>query len=330
MEPDYAQIDGYVETETGCDDLDNDCDGEVDEEREVDGWICVTPGRFFMGSPEDDDLGASRQNEPYHEVELTRGFWIKATEVTRAEWREAMAEQDETPRESIFEACGDDCPIDTLTRHEGIAYCNAVSVPEDRCYQDPDDGSDYSLEDARLGIEPAWPDGLDCLGVRLPTEAEWEYAARAGTEGWLYCDDPVDGPDWLDKLDTLAWYCANSGAHYPTPGACGCDAEPDTGFCGIQPVGRKLPNPWGLFDVLGNVEEWVWDLVTWYYGVWDPEPVVDPIGVGQQIPWRVAVRRGGHYNHRPEYCRMAARTLGSAPRFGVGMRPVRTIPVRGQ
>jgi formylglycine-generating enzyme required for sulfatase activity len=169
-------------------------------------FVKIAPGEFAMGcSTEDNDCTADEK--PAHRVQITKAFEIGRYEVTQAQWQAVMGSNPSTIK-------GDDHPVETVSKndaHDFLAKLNAQN-----------DGYKY----------------------RLPTEAEWEYAARAGTTG------PA-------SLDEVAWYGANSGDE-------------------THPVGTKKPNAWGLFDMLGNVREWVEDLYTRDY--YSNSPVADPTG----------------------------------------------------
>jgi formylglycine-generating enzyme required for sulfatase activity len=198
------------------------------------GYVRIAPGTFTMGSPpgerdRDDD-------ETQRNVTITRAFCMKATEVTQGEWQAVMGSNP-----SYFKDCGANCPVEKVSWDDAVGYANALSrregLPE--CYA----GSTFS--------------GLGCKGYRLPTEAEWEYAARAGTTGATY-----------GNLGSVAWYDENSGS-------------------ATHPVGQKRPNAWGLYDMLGNVWEWTGDWYGEYSGT-----VTDPTG-----PARGSTRvvRGGSW-----------------------------------
>ena len=171
--------------------------------------------------------------------------------------------------------------------------------------------------DGPLNVGPAvvWPRGLDCRGWRLPTEAEWEYAARAGTRTAYHtgthraegCDaygGRCRAPD--PALDRAGWYSCNSGGR-------------------LHPVAGKRPNAWGLFDVHGNVGEWVWD---WMRGDLPAERSADPTGAaGDGEGFITRVVRGGDRWDSARECRSADRPA-VLPTFGLGglgMRPVRTV-----
>jgi formylglycine-generating enzyme required for sulfatase activity len=177
--------------------------------------------------------------ETQHEVTLTRPFWIGETEVTQAQWRRLMGDNP-----SQYVACGDECPVEKVTWLETLRFANALSRESgfEECYRFTECGPDPVTDDECLQIAFA---GLACGGFRLPTEAEWEFAARAGTTG-AFAGGSLGG---------LAWFRGN---------AAEC----------THPVGHKAANPWGLRDMHGNVWEWVWDA----WGALPPEPATDPLG----------------------------------------------------
>ena len=312
-----------------CNGIDDDCDGRTDEGCNscpvetlvMDGWACIPPGEFVMGSPgpecpqEDTcidprcDDGECPDPEPgrwmrerQHRVHITRPFLLKNAEVTQGEWQSLMGTQS-----SCFEECGDDCPVDCISWNDAIAYCNALSneagLP--RCYADPYDGTDYGPEDAEAGKTPVWRDGLDCPGYRMPTEAEWEYAARAETQGAYY------GPQYSSSRERIAWH-ARDTFYIEEPG--------------LHPVRLKRENPWGLWDVFGNVQEFVWDYASDDSGEFShpAEAVVDPTGP----QWgRARIQRGGMAAHSAVNIRAAYAESDDPWVRGIwsGFRPARSV-----
>jgi formylglycine-generating enzyme required for sulfatase activity len=247
------------------------------------GYVRIEPGEFTMGSPE-DELGRFG-DETQHRVTVTRAFALKATEVTQAEWRAVMGTDP-----SGFADCGDTCPVEQVSWFDAVDYVNRVSDAEGlpRCYADDVDRTFA---------------GLDCTGYRLPTEAEWEYAARAGTQTAYHTGvntqtDCNDDPN----LNLAGWYCGNSG---------------DT----THPVGQKQVNAWGLYDMHGNVWEWVHD----WGAAYPAGAVVDPAGPASG---ELRVDRGGSWGDFAQSVRSALRFRNSPAFRGsfLGFRPSRSLP----
>jgi formylglycine-generating enzyme required for sulfatase activity len=224
--------------------------------------ILVLAGTFTMGSPpnEPDRL----VDEVQHPVTLTYDFWLKASEVTQGEWQALMGN---TPWS--FVGCGPTCPVEGVSWFEAVEYVNALSRSEGlpECYVGP----------SRTFV------GLSCRGYRLPTEAEWEYAARAGTLTSSYNGDVTAGylcdPD--PALSPIAWFCANAAG-------------------AVRPVRGNLANPWGFSEMLGNVWEWTND----FYGAYGSGPATDPLGPSTGSG---RVIRGGGWSSGAAACRAAIR-----------------------
>ena len=265
-------------------------------------FLRIEPATFWMGSPADEPGRA--EDEARHRVRLTRPFLVKATEVTRAEWS-AVAPG---ATSSDTADCGDDCPMDGVTWYDAAAYCNALSTTAGLapCYALQDC---HPTDDVGRDCAGATFAGLDCMGYRLPTEAEWEFAARAGTDTAFHAgalthpgDTPVD-----PILDLVGWYAGNANAR-------------------PHPVGRMEPNAWGLYDMHGDACEWTHDAYAADAGgVFDPEiAVVDPVGPALGVQ---RICRGGSWAQPARRARSAARTP-RPPADGsreVGFRPVRTV-----
>ena len=216
-------------------------------------FVWIPAGSFVMGSPDGEE--GRYWDEDQHEVHISRGFWMGKYEVTQAEWDAVMGS-------SLAESseCGSRCAVEDITWHGAQEFIRRLNEGES--------GSGYRY--------------------RLPTEAEWEYAARAGTVGARYGD-----------LDEIAWYEDNSAD--------------------VHPVGLKQANGWGLHDMLGNVWEWTAD----WYGQYQTGLVTDPQGPGKGSD-RVA--RGGSWYSGAKSVRSADR-LDSSPGtdyFNIGFRLVRT------
>ncbi len=203
--------------------------------------VRIPAGSFMMGSGPDDP-GHEENEAPKHEVAISEPFYMGKFEVTQAQWTALMGSNP-----SHEEMIGDDLPV------------NKVSV---------DDCQEFLKRLNGL---------LNDFRYRLPTEAEWEYACRAGTKTTTYFSNTPTP----EQIAQHAWYRENSD--FTT-----------------QPVGSLLPNPWGLHDMHGNVWEWCWD----WYGPYSAVKRTDPRGPseGEEI-----VIRGASWMARPEYIRSADR-----------------------
>lgn len=252
---------------------DRDADGDSELDGDVPGdWATVRAGTYTMGSPTGDD-------ETQHEVTLTRDFEMQTTEVTQAQFEEVTGY---SPSE--FSGCLA-CPVEMVNWYEAVAYCNRLSdrTGLSRCYECSGSGVDIECEPSGSYSSP-----YDCPGYRLPTEAEWEYAARSGTTGATYGD-----------INDVAWNPSNSGGR-------------------THEVGTRDPSPWGFYDMLGNVYEWCYD----GYGPYPGDSVTDPAG-----PAVVSLRvsRGGSFFAGACTASNRNRHWPSARNRFVGFRPARTI-----
>ena len=233
-------------------------------------WL--PPGRLLMGSPPDEP--GRRDNEgPRHEVVIAQGFWMFATPVTQALWQRVMGDnpsQFKSSHRPVEQVSWDDCQL-------FLAQLNG-------CFSG--------------------------LGVSLPSEAQWEYAARAGTDSALYSGAiETLREHHAPALDGIAWYGGNSGVDFELDG--GWDTrdwkqqQHPAERAGSHPVALKRANPWGLFDMLGNVWEWTTD-------VW-AEDYNDAPGDGsarQPDPGQSRTRRllrGGSWFDTADRVRAAAR-----------------------
>ncbi len=259
-------------------------------------WETIPGVTFQMGAPTSDACKAS--DEMAHSVTLTRTFWMQSTEVTQEQFKEVMGYSP-----SYFSSCGSSCPVESVSWSEAAAYCNALSTRASQtpCYACMGSGKEITCDETAVvqasGIHA-------CPGYRLPTEAEWEAACRAGGNSSLYSgvvEAKHCGACWIRaaSADQVAWYCYNSGG------------RPHT-------VGGKEANGKGLYDMHGNVMEWCHD---GYHAFLGTKPVKDPVGLGIN-----KVVRGGSWISKPVALRSAARA-NFAPTFRqnkIGFRCVAT------
>jgi len=247
--------------------------------------VNLPAGTFMMGSPA-EERGRS-DNEDLHQVELTHGYFLGATEVTQAQWEAVMGSPMPTSCGSY--GVGPDYPV----------YC--VSW-DDICGGTT--GSDC-VADSFIGRLNTF---LGTNAFRLPTEAEWERAARGGTQT-AFSFDTSGNPDW-------ALVCGSFPEAEPYMWWCGDDPTPSQS----NPVGSKLPNPFELYDMHGNVWEFVAD---WYTESLGTAPQTDPTG---PTSGSLRIKRGGRWNYYASRCRSATRSTAATDStwYYVGFRLARS------
>ena len=236
--------------------------------------IYIPGGSFQMGS----DMYSDGDELPVHKVSVSP-FYIGKYEVTQEQWKAVMGSGNNP---SYFE--GDSLPVENVSWYETVEFCNALSIKE---------GLEqvYTIgEDDGIAVVTA---DFSKTGWRLPTEAEWAYAARGGNQSEDYRFSGSNTPG------DVGWYKSNSD--YKT-----------------HPVGEKAANELGLFDMSGNVLEWCWD----WYGSYGSE--ASPTGPDSGV---LRVTRGGGWNYSSSYMRSAARNyfLPSTRSIVLGFRLVRQV-----
>jgi formylglycine-generating enzyme required for sulfatase activity len=239
-------------------------------------WI--SRGTFTMGSPESEH-GRKADESPQTMVTLTKGYWLGNTEVTIGQWKAVTGQ---TLRDKVNKLLNDE----TLHDFDGKKMKERDFMHFDK--NNPD--KIMANEDDRLAMYfVSWHEAMGfCRKLTemehangrlpkgyeytLPTEAQWEYACRAGTTGATYYDG---------NLDDIAWYVKNSAEGYAGKGLGNPPAGP-------RIVGGKLPNKWGMHDILGNIWEWCRD----WYGPYPGGNVTDPLGPDTGA---YKVNRGGSF-----------------------------------
>jgi formylglycine-generating enzyme required for sulfatase activity len=278
--------------------------------------VYISAGSFTMSSPPGELGRVDVRENPQRMVHLTRSFVIGKYEVTQGEFEALMGYNP-----SHFKNCGPNCPVENVNWHEALVYLNALSRNRglEECFDCTGSGSSVSCS---VKTQYSSQNYYNCKGYRLPTEAEWEFAYRAGSSTAFYNGAITQtGCSPLDpNLDKIGWYCGNSAVTY-----AGCEDLSISGgpkCAGTHPVGGKQANAWGLHDMAGNAREWMYD---WYQDSYNNLPATDPVGPSTGSS---RVNRGGCYDNIAQDGRASDR-YGYSPSsrsWYLGLRFLRTAP----
>jgi len=250
-------------------------------------------------------MGEVFYNEPVHQVTISRAFYMGQYEVTQAHYKQLMGTNPSyfTATQTTGYTNTDNQPVEQVSWFDAVRFCNALSENQGLtpCYTNQSSNTTIADNDT---VTCNW----SATGYRLPTEAEWEYACRGGTTSTYYW-----GSDTSETtIKQYAWYQLNSNPSYWT--------TPHADKGGIQPIGTKLANAFGLYDMLGNVSEWAWDS----YGSYSSNAQIDPKGADSNSS---PVYRGGGWGAPNGNLRSADRIASNRPTDGnavIGFRVCRT------
>jgi formylglycine-generating enzyme required for sulfatase activity len=251
----------------------------------------IPSGKFLMGSPA-TEAGHTSLESPQTQVTISRPFWLGRTPVTQAQWRTVMGTDLAGQVEKYFSNNNDPTRLLAGTQDDVAMY-----------YVSWDDAMAFCAKlNDRARADGSLPAGYE---FTLPTEAEWEYACRAGTTTETYAG-PVDyyGSNNAPRLDPIAWYAGNSSVGYEGAGwdtSSWANKQYPGGRAGVRRVGQKQPNAWGLYDMLGDVYEWCLDFSS---PALPGGSVVDPMGPAAGLDRMI---RGGSWHSDAVYCRAASR-----------------------
>jgi formylglycine-generating enzyme required for sulfatase activity len=250
-------------------------------------FALIPSGSFQMGCS-DGDVDCQDDEKPQHKVTISNSFYMGKYEVTQGQWKRVMGNNP-----SYFQNCGENCPVEQVSWNDVQDFIKKLCELEK--------------------VNPC--------KYRLPTEAEWEYAARAGATTELYNGKLENNGFFESKnLDRIGWFAGNAKATYGGGYSIrdlgkidGLEFYKDAPhqFVGTQVVGKKEPNAWGLYDMIGNVWEWNED---WYVEkYYDKTPLLDPKGADKG---EFRSLRGGSWNDVARFSRLSIRfIIGLPPLF---------------